>query len=33
MTNISGASMAKLGKGDVDTNILLRICEVLEVDS
>ena len=33
MANISGASMAKLGKGEnVNTDILLRICEALEVD-
>jgi len=33
MANVSSASMAKLGKGEnVNTNILLRICEALEVD-
>ena len=33
MANISNASMAKLGKGEnVNTDILLRICEALEVD-
>jgi DNA-binding Xre family transcriptional regulator len=33
MANISGASMAKLGKGEnVNTDILLRICEALECD-
>jgi DNA-binding Xre family transcriptional regulator len=33
MANISGASMAKLGKGEnVNTDILLRICEALDVD-
>jgi len=33
MASISSASMAKLGKGEnVNTDILLRICEALEVD-
>ena len=33
MANISGASMAKLGKSEnVNTDILLRICEALNVD-
>jgi DNA-binding Xre family transcriptional regulator len=33
MANISGASMAKLGKGEnVNTNILLKICSALECD-
>ncbi|GHT79238.1 hypothetical protein FACS1894104_3600 [Actinomycetota bacterium] len=31
--NISGATMAKLGKGEnVNTDILLRICAALECD-
>ena len=33
MTGISSASIAKLGKGEnVNTEILLRICKVLECD-
>ena len=33
MTKISSASIAKLGKGEnVTTDILLRICEVLDCD-
>jgi len=33
MASISGASMAKLGKGEnVNTDILLRICAALECD-
>ena len=33
MTKISSASIAKLGKGEnVTTEILLRICEVLDCD-
>ena len=33
MANISGASMAKLGKGqNVSMDIILRICEVLQCD-
>lgn len=33
MTGISSASIAKLGKGEnVKTEILLRICKVLECD-
>jgi DNA-binding Xre family transcriptional regulator len=33
MANVSTASMAKLGKGEnVNTDILLRICEALNVD-
>ena len=33
MANISGASMAKLGKGEnVNTDILLKICDALKCD-
>ena len=33
MANISGASMAKLGKGEnVNTDILLKICNALKCD-
>ena len=33
MANISGASMAKLGKGEnVHTEILLKICDALKCD-
>jgi len=33
MANISGASMAKLGKGEnVHTDILLKICNALKCD-
>ena len=33
LTGISGASMAKLGKGEsLTTNVLLKICDKLECD-
>ena len=33
MANVSGTTMAKLGKGEsVNTDILLRICHALECD-